>query len=208
MEKRIPKLFIEYGLPFDFDPKGDVPKAMAEWCQKMTPVFQKLWDDDGIPLLKPIVNRFGRGFCRNELSVYIVAHKHAVAMSHPLMLSVRNRIPPDFAEHILMPKSFIGTLFHEMMHRYIMDHVNIQSMNSPLIKKYCNESETVLYHIHLMALLTLGFTECDRQSDLLKMIEVEKTIPDPGYARAREIELAESTERVLQDLEVLFAKSL
>lgn len=55
-----------------------------------------------------------------------------------------------------------------------------------------------------MALLTLGFKACNREESLQKMIQVEKTIPDSGYARAREIEQNEGYENVLLDLKGIF----
>ena len=205
---RIPKLFVEYGLPFDFDPNGQVDRETAAWCIGMVPAFEALWESRGRELLFPVVKRFNRGFKRQELSVYIVAHKATIAMSHPLIVNVRRRIPKDFSREIETPKSFIGTLFHEMTHRYIMDHAHISSMSSPLIDKYRNESDTTRFHIHVMALLTLGFRATGRENDLKKMIEIEKTIPDPGYARSREIERKEGTENVLTDLEKLFSDEL
>lgn len=62
MSLQVPKLIIEYGLPFDFDPSGEVPKEMATWCHAMTPEFQRLWNEQGRPLLQPIVERFNRGY--------------------------------------------------------------------------------------------------------------------------------------------------
>lgn len=202
---QIPKLIMEYGLPFDFEPSGEVPREMADWCHAMAPKFEQLWNERGSQLLKPIVKRFNRGFKRNELSVYLVAHKRAVSMSHPLMVNIRRNVPTDYSHEILVPGSFINPLFHEMMHRYVVDHADVNSPPSPLFAKYQDETDSAKFHIHIMALLTFGFKESGREADLQKMIEVEKTIPDPGYARAREIERTEGTEVVLDDLEQLFS---
>ena len=157
------------------------PKVVEELNKKL-PEWQISWNQDGRLLLKTAVSIIGKPFPQNHYTVPLSLCNFP-SMSEPLMVNVRYSLG-NYTKNKVNMGVTMSTIEHEILHTYI-DSFFLK--NTSLLKKYQNESFTVLNHLHLFALqkaicLILG------QDKILKaVIAKDNSLPNGEYKRAWEI---------------------
>ena len=75
----------------------------------------------------------------------------------------------------------ISVLFHEVLHKFLNDHMPTQS---PLLAEHQNESKRVKNHLHLLALEKAVYLELGFTSELKEIIDIDRQLPGGAYKRA------------------------
>lgn len=75
----------------------------------------------------------------------------------------------------------ISVLFHEILHKFLNDHMPIQSR---LLSEHLNESKRVKNHLHLLALEKAVYLELGLTSELKEIIDIDGQLPGGAYKRA------------------------
>ncbi|MFT5706375.1 MAG: hypothetical protein ACI9ES_000654 [Oceanospirillaceae bacterium] len=78
----------------------------------------------------------------------------------------------------------VATLYHELLHPYIINNI---MTNSPLLTLYNKEPQRVKDHIHLLALLKAVYLNVEMADKLSIIIETDNSLPNGFYKRAWEI---------------------
>jgi hypothetical protein len=182
-----PKLFFSYSWLYDQGcSQGSgykIDPAWAEEARERASEFDVIWKREAPILFGRILERFGKGFSRKELTATLSVC-NIPSFSDPLVLNVRRflksymgnkPIPPDHA--------FSDLIFHELLHTWIVENL---PWPTPLIEKYKSENGQVLSHLHLMALQKYVYTELGRADLLAWISETYPTMPG-AYQRAWEI---------------------
>lgn len=192
-----PKVFFQYSSLFeDFCPGGPVPKRFAEEAEREVPRFAKLWEDEAPALFGKVLEYFGRGFKRKELTATLSVCKNR-SISTPLILSVRSYMKSAMGERVFSDRRFVHLVFHELLHTWVVDNV---AFPTPLTQKYKNETQVVRYHLHLMAIQKLVYTLLGR-TEMLELLNLYDTTPARDYKRAWQIvNQIEGYEAVIRDI--------
>ena len=204
--KGYPDLFFEHSYLFD-DVCAQGKNIKPEWIketQEKIPAYQIQWSKDSGPLFETLFTRFpGKFFIRKELTATISACPYFISFSAPLTIKLVDHLEsycnemgrkqrPDYA--------FTWVVCHELLHTRLKDNF---PPNTPLLKKYENESYGVKVHLHLLALEQWPYPKANRM-DLLKWAEEFYPSATKGpYPRAWEIVNKEGHEVFIKELESL-----
>lgn len=185
-----PKVFFEYGYPFDLmcpqHPQKPINEEMQNELFALIPMVDQLWAKESVALLGTTVATFNKGFDRTELSATLILCHTTPSMSHPLLINMRKFLKSAWDDP--RPQSYLVSLiFHEILHRYLSENFDSLYSTSTLLKKYQSESGTVLAHLHLMAVQKYVYVQLNREAELKQTITWDSMIPNPGYKRSWEI---------------------
>ncbi|HVE77610.1 MAG TPA: hypothetical protein VNA89_02055 [Gemmatimonadaceae bacterium] len=163
--------------------------------------FLGLWAAQGPPLLRAAVEATGRPFAFGETIAAMHLCPGLASMSLPLLVSMRRylRTPPagELADSLAR---FPAVVFHELLHRYVVDLIGSEPA-TPLWRKYAAEPAVVRWHLHLMAIEEVAFRRAGRERELASVHTDYRRWP--SYQRAREIVEAEGVEAFLAELRAL-----
>jgi hypothetical protein len=197
------KVFLEY-TP-DFDRRYCKDQINPQWIQEAftkLPVFQRYWDQQGFPLTQAVESLVGLPYSRRELSAGLILCKTAVGMTMPLILHYwpflngpSNGQPKD-------PEFFLDFIFHETLHRYVIDRLG-WAPKTPLLLKYKNETAPVRIHLHLDAIEKMVYLRLGKDEMLAKIIKNAK-VHGPDYVRAWQIIESEGWEPFVNELKNIY----
>ena len=155
------------------------------WVQELAdqlPDWRKLWNQEGMLLLKTTIKLIGRPFAQQNFQVSLSLCSFP-SMSAPLIINTRY-VLRSFTNHPIPDYVFISTIYHELLHNYIDSFL---PKNTPLLIKYKNESKGVLNHLHLFALEKATYLQLGWKSKLKEIIAKDESLPNNDYKRAWEI---------------------
>lgn len=108
-----------------------------------------------------------------------------MSMSQPLMVNTKRFLKSYSNTESPSPiHGFVDVTFHELIHNFLDE--NFDPSRSILIKKYKNEDDSVLAHIHLMALQKALYNNLNRP-EMIEWIEVFYKQIGKSYLRSWEI---------------------
>lgn len=160
-------------------------KIDPSWEKELTnqlPRWKKLWNQEGILLLKTTIALTNRVFAQKDFQVSLSLCSFP-SMSLPLIINARYALR-SFTEHPIPDYVFISTIYHELLHNYIE---SILPDKTPLLEKYQSESKGVLNHLHLLALEKAVYLHLNWKSKLKEIIAKDESLPNKDYKRAWEI---------------------
>lgn len=170
------------------------PNIITE-LNKNLPEWQIRWNYEGRLLLKTAMKIVGKPFPQNHYTVPLSVCNFP-SMSEPLMVNVRYSLN-SFTKNPISTNVTISTIEHEILHTYID---SILPKNTPLLKKYHNESTTVLNHLHLFALQKASYLLLKQDKILKKVISKDYSLPNKDYKRAWEIVSMEGYRPFIKEL--------
>jgi hypothetical protein len=208
--REVPKIFFEYGYPFDLmcsisNPKSGISDEVQDKAKALVRPIDHIWTESGPQLLTALTSIFDRGFARKELSATLILCPGFYATSHPLIFNVfpylKKGTIDDHASKIL-----VNTVFHEIIHRYLDDiwgnKLEPKSPTAlPMIKKYKAEDGFTLAHIHLFAVQKTVYKSLGKSADWDEIVKWAKGIPQAGYQRALEIVEKEGADKFVAELD-------
>ena len=103
--------------------------------------------------------------------------------SFPLILNMRHSLS-SFTDNPVSIQDKVGTLFHELLHPYISEHL---PKSASALEKYKNEHPRVLDHIHLLALQKAVYLKLGFEQELSSIIAMDNRLPNGHYKRSWEI---------------------
>lgn len=182
----LPKVLLLYpnqnGTLFDrtaCEQKAKLDTALTKAAAARIPEFQKQWDEEGPAYLESIYFEVGLPFPYREVQATLTVCFGSISL--PLIINVRPYLPdPQRARPAWM---FSFTVFHELMHTYQRPVF----ATSVLRKKYSSESETVMSHLHVMALEKLVLTKLSQPERLSQLHEFYNNHANHAYRRAWQI---------------------
>jgi hypothetical protein len=182
-----PKVTLKYAEMFDTVCSKETqykidPKWQSE-LMKRVPEFQYVWDQSGGDLLSMAHEYVGKDFDELEYAVALSVCSFP-SMSNPLLINMRYSLA-SFTTQPVSRDVTVGLILHEILHRYIEGRVN--PADSPMLKKYKAENETVRSHLHLFALMKAVYIKLDKQQLLQNVIARDQALPNGAYKRAWEI---------------------
>lgn len=184
-----PKLFFSYSSLYDSicsqTPDNKVDPAWAQEASERELEFQTLWETQGHEFMDKLIELFGYGFVRSEMTATLSVCENTPSYSDPLVLNVSRFLKSyQNGKPALAGFRFIELVFHELLHTFVGEHLN---RPTPLILKYKSEDRVTRNHLHLMAVQKYVYTAMNR-TDLLDFLEKRyTTIKSPAYQRAWEI---------------------
>ena len=124
------------------------------------------------------------------------------SLSFPLIINVRHYLKAINGERARPLEGFAATLFHETLHRYVGDRMEVlPGKTTPLLTKYRDESAVVRNHLHLFAIFDEVYRKLGRQRDLDEIIAFEDKLNfAPHFRRAREIIAKEGAENFICEI--------
>ena len=163
--------------------------------------FLQLWAAQGPPLLRAAVEATGRPFAFGETMAAMHHCPGLGTMSLPLLVNMRHYLhKPTTGELVDSLDRFPAVVFHELLHRYVVDLLGSQTA-TPLLRKYAAEPPLVRWHLHLMAIEEFAFRRLGREQAFASVRADYRRVPP--YQRAREIVEAEGVEAFLAELRAL-----
>jgi hypothetical protein len=207
--QEVPKVFFEYGYPFDLmcsiaNSKSGISDETQNKAKALVQPVDHIWTGSGPKLLTGLTSVFDSGFARKELSATLILCPGFYATSHPLLLNVfpylKKGTIDDHSAKIL-----VNTIFHEIIHRYLDDlwgdKLEPKSATSlPLIKKYKDEDGFTLAHIHLFAIQKTIYRNLGKSADWDEIVKWANGIPQAGYQRALDIVEKEGADKFVSEL--------
>lgn len=205
----IPKVFFEYGYPFDLmcslsNPNSGITEELQDKARAFVQPVDRLWTTSGPQLLSNLTSIFDRGFARRELSATLILCPGFYGTSHPLIFNVFPYLKKETISGS-EGKILVNTIFHEIVHRYIDDvwgdKLEPKSLAPlPLLIKYKAEDGFTLAHIHLFAIQKTVYKNLGKEGDWDEVVKWAKGIPQAGYQRALEIVENEGAEKFVFEL--------
>ncbi|MCB9025580.1 MAG: hypothetical protein H6625_04620 [Bdellovibrionaceae bacterium] len=186
---KYPDIQFRYGRTFDNICAAQAKTVIKpEWLTELTtklPKLQTEWNKNGEDLLLEVYNIFGKSFLRTEMIVTVFTCQKFPSMSQPLLIKIswflnsssNNNPQPD---HV-----FVGLTFHELLHTYIYENFSSQ-WPTGLLKKYKDEPDVVLSHLHQVALQKYIYIKLKRENELKDIIKFDQSL-GKNYHRAWEI---------------------
>ncbi len=142
----------------------------------------KEWSNYGGKLLLEtegiVGNEFNRAFVTANLALC-----NTPSRSFPLTINMRYSLS-TFTNNPVSIDVKVGTLYHELLHPYIINNLRT---NSLLLTLYNKEPQRVKDHIHLLALLKAVYLNIGLADKLSTIIEADNSLPNGFYKRAWEI---------------------
>jgi len=158
------------------------PQWYAELKTKLK-TLQDAWDQEAPLLLGTTVTEIHRPFRYQEMIATLTLCPIA-SMSRPLLINVR----PFLDGPTQQPRPLFllsAVVFHELLHTYVIGA--LPQGQSALLARYKSEEPLVKNHLHLMALMQLVYLKLGRAEQLQQIIEKDRALGNPGYARAWQI---------------------
>jgi len=154
-----------------------------ELSQKLTS-FDDMWAKVGPRLLSTTEKITGKHFADRNISARLTLCDFP-SRSFLFGVSVNMRYAlSSFAEKPVPMRYKIGVLYHEILHKFIDDHMPAQSA---LLARHHDEPPRVREHLHLLALQKAVYLALGMTNELAEMIEIDGQLPDGLYKRAWEI---------------------
>jgi hypothetical protein len=157
------------------------PLCSSELEQRMAD-YASAWKAEGTVLLRKAAAITKKPFAEKELSVSLSVCDFP-SMSDPLLINMRYSLKCA-TDHPLEQGVTLSLFFHEILHRYLEGKI---PADSPLLKKYSAEDETVRAHLHLFALQKAVYLDLKKAETLQAVIAKDKSLPNKSNARAWEI---------------------
>jgi hypothetical protein len=167
-----------------------------EWKKELLIKKQELeheWENIGSKLISTAEEITGKNFERRKNNVYLTLC-NTPSRSSPLILNMRYSLT-SFTENPVSTQYKIGTLFHELMHPYISEHL---PKSVPSLEAYKNEHSRVLEHIHLLALQKAVYLHLKLDHELSLIVQIDSSLPNSYYKRSWEI--VNSSENYYKEL--------
>ena len=154
--------------------KAEGPKRLDE--------FTRQWQKDSPDFFRVLIKQTGRSFERKEETVSLTSC-NIPSVSDPILIPLKRWLISLGGSEPL--GGFSDVVFHELLHRFLTS--NFDANKSALIKKYKNENQQVLTHLHLMALQKMIYVELKR-NDLIAWLDHDyNQLIGGDYKRAWEI---------------------
>jgi len=159
--------------------------------------FQNQWDSVA-PKLFAIMNReFKKDFKRTEYSAALSICPDSPSMPKPFVLNIsrylKSYMSPKNAKDI---NQFTDVVFHELLHLWLFENFNHETT---IKKKYKNNGESVVNHIHLFAIESFVLEKADLLPIWNNTRDFIKTKGGP-HLKALNILEKEGRDKVLQEL--------
>lgn len=182
----VPNVTLTYAEMFDFTCSKltgyTIDPQWVEELESRLPELQSKWDESGMELLEAVETVVGKPFKESEFAASLSVCSFP-SMSEPLLINMRYSLA-SFVSNPLPVDVSIGIIFHEILHHYLKSKISSESL---LLKKYSNEDETVLSHLHLFALQKSIYLKLNQSDILQALIKRDESLPNKSYARAWEI---------------------
>jgi len=175
-----------------------VDTAAAEELRNRVDEFRTLWEKHGVSLMRETVRVVKQPFRFRETIVALHVCPALSNASLPLLIDTRRylRTEPK-GEHADWLERFPLTVWHEILHRYVVDLIG-SAPKTPLWKKYEAEPERVRWHLHLMAIEIAVLRQMGKERELTKVhADYAKWT---SYKRALEIVEKEGAQAFLAEL--------
>ena len=162
------------------------PKIEDAWRDELSQKlegFRSSWDTDGAKLLATTEHVTGKSFSSASIRAYLSLC--AIPSQSGFGKSVNMRYA--MSTFIDDPVSFrykVGTLYHEILHGFINEHL---PENSKLLTLNEKEHPRVREHLHLLALMKSVYIELDIEHNLAEIIDIDGKLPGGFYKRTWEI---------------------
>lgn len=198
-----PQLFFHYSWMFDgvcSTKENPVKKSWADEVREKIPEFKNQWEREAPFLFYHLFKKInGKSFKRKEYTVTLSACPNLVPFSQPIVINTTPYLEKPVADNkvVRRPKSvFTWIVFHELTHNWIEEHLD----ETVLIRKYKNESQAVLAHLHLLSVELYVFEKVGKK-EILNWLEAFYLSPRrPEYGRAWEIVHKEGRDTFLNEL--------
>lgn len=181
-----PKLFFKYSFLYDGVCAGNNPvdQAWADEATSRQSEITKLWESNAPQLLGKLIEEFGRGFSRKEMTATLSVCPGAPSFSNPLVLNISSFMKSFMKNKPVRPNAaLIDLIFHELLHSWVSENIGART---PLLEKYKGETVLVRNHLHLMAIEKYIYLRL-RRTDLLRWITLRYPQMLDGYGRAWDI---------------------
>jgi hypothetical protein len=196
---QLPSVQLAYADGFDAVCSQQTHYAIKpEWVAEVNarlPEFTANWRRDGERLLRATDEVVGKPFRDKQFMVALSVCSFP-SMSDPLLVNVRFSLQ-SFTTDSLRPNVTTSIILHEILHHYLSDKT---PHDSALLSKYRDEDETVRTHLHLLALMNAAYARLGQADTLVRVIEKDKSLPNPSYGRAWQIVQAETYSSFVAEL--------
>jgi hypothetical protein len=154
-----------------------------ELSEKLTS-FDDMWARIGAQLLSTTEKITGKHFADQNISARLTLCDFP-SRSFLSGVSVNMRYAlSSFAENPVPMRYKIGVLYHEILHKFLDDHMPAQSA---LLARHRDEPPRVREHLHLLALQKAVYLALGMTNELAEVIDIDGQLPDGLYKRAWEI---------------------
>lgn len=164
------------------------------------PTYERAWATQGPTLLQAAQQVAGAPFRFSETTAALNTCG-IPNMSFPLILNSRTFSAtgaPPTPDGVAI---FVNTLFHEVLHRYIVDALRSRPTSSPMMARYASEMPVVQNHLHLFALQEVVYRKLGKPEELVRADSVDRLLRNSvPFARAREIVAKEGAEAFVREL--------
>ena len=182
----VPVVRLSYAESFDEicqqQTKYVLEPAWASEAKSRLPEFQAQWHANGERLLRATEQIVGKRFTERAFQVSLSVCSFP-SMAEPLLVNIRFSLR-SFVPDAIPPDVTIGTIFHEILHRYLSERVPAKSK---LLARAANEDEIVRSHLHLMALQKAAYLKLGLRDTLQRVIEKDHALPNKSYGRTWDI---------------------
>jgi len=174
------------------------PEAVEELNQLM-PAFESAWLQDGPEWLAATRVTVGHPFSFREVTARLVTCGIA-SRSRPVVINVRPHLQATAGRPADL-RQFASTVFHELLHQYVIDSLDGQAGDTPLLRKYAGEPAVVRDHLHLFAVEEAVYQRRGQSAELRAVEAFQaRLIGGKLFGRAREIVEAEGIDAFLAEL--------
>lgn len=119
-------------------------------ARKKEKYFQDLWQREGQGLVDLLRDDFDKDFVDKAVYANLtLCNLRSQAFKNPVIINIKKHIKHSLNKGDAPKDIFVNLVFHELTHLWLLQ--NYSGM-TPTMEKYQHLGDTVVYHLHLMAL--------------------------------------------------------
>ena len=147
------------------------------------PDFEQQWATLGPKLMATTEKITGKQFTQKNITAHLTLCDIPSDSFLGVVVNMRYALA-SFTPTPVPLRYKISVLFHEILHKFLNDHMPTQSR---LLSEHQNEGKRVKNHLHLLALEKAVYLELGLTSELKEIIDIDGQLPGGAYKRAWEI---------------------
>jgi hypothetical protein len=183
-----PKVTISYSPSLDaacaFVRGNQIKKEWKEELSRKVRLFVDMWAKISPQLLSTTEKITGKFFVDKDISAHLTLCDFP-SQSFLFGVSVNMRYTlSSFTERPVPMRYKIGVLYHEILHKFLDDHMPARSA---LLARHRDEDSRVREHLHLMALEKAVYLALGMKDELAELIDIDGQLPGDFYKRAWQI---------------------
>jgi hypothetical protein len=161
-----------------------IDAAWKDELSKDVERFRDMWARVGPRLLSTTERITGKRFADESISAYLtLCDLPSQSLLLGVVVNMRYALS-SFTEDPVPMRYKIGSLYHEILHKFVDDHV---PAHSALLSRHRGEALRVREHLHLLALQKAVYLALGMKDELTELIDIDSQLPGGFYKRAWDI---------------------